>query len=487
MSRLKFITPTVATWMVVAALVAAALSVYFGTRAELRRAYGELLVCLAGPIDVAPEDAERAVRRRIWRPGPEEMASCADTADRVTNVWLAKWHARAVVNAAGTAASALRDGRRPGNAEELWSAGASLGYHVEPDPNDPRAPIPLVDRDLEELRARVPGALFLVDRAPRGGDDELRATLYGNEDLVLRTEGGKSFRRVSREPHQTIDFGRYGFYPQVDLSKWIAFKGADALWVVQKDDRGAVRGPPQWLGDDNATALEGCHTSSGELLLVKDVLGATVYRLGEDIEVVHEIVPAGGEEGSNRTGYNLACDGDLFRVTWAASDPVTPPTYGLGMKLEIPTDTQRHRVDVVTCTPSDCSHERIEVRGLDVMWFSSGGYGSSWGLGAPDAYAVGDRILLVWEGMGFLRYRFAPLEELSNVPTGSVVEVLRTQDNSSTVDPRAISYNRWRAFVRGDALVLAVTDESHTPYKGTTFFVRFDEGGAVELLRPPAR
>lgn len=475
--------------MVVAALAVASLSVYLGTRAELRDAYGELLVCLAGPIDVGPEDAERAVRRRIWAPGPEEMAGCADTADRVASTWLAKWHARDVVDAANTAANALRDGRRPGNAKELWSAGASLGYHIEADPNDPRAPIPLVDRDLEELRARVPGTLFFVDRAPRGGDDELRATLYGNEDLVLTTAGGKSFRRLSRQPHQVIELGRHGFYPQVDLSKWVAFKGADALWVIQKDERGTVRGEPQWLGDDNATALEGCRTSTGDLLLVKTPVGATVYRLGEEIEVVHEIVPAGGGEASNRSGYNLVCDGDgdRFRVTWAASDPVTPPEDKMwGAGVEIPTETQRHRVDVVTCTASECSHQRMEVTGLDVMWFSSGGWSSSWGLGAPHAYAVGDRILLLWEGMGFLRYRFAPLEELSNVPTGTVVEVLRKQDGEA-VDPRAISHNRWQAFARADALVLAVSDESHTPYKGTTFFVRFDEGGAVELLEPPPR
>jgi hypothetical protein len=471
--------------MVVAAVVVTLLSGYLGTRAELRKAYGELLVCVAGPVDVGPEDAERAVRRRVWPNRGEEMASCADAADRVADARLAKWHAPAVVRAAERAAEALRQERRPSNAEELWSSGASLGHRTTPDPNDPRVPAPLVDRELEELRVLVPGSLFLVDRAARGGDDELRATLYGNKDLVLSPEGGKPFRRASWQPHQIINSSRSGLYAEVELSKWLAFKAEDSLWIVEKDTRGEPKGDRQWLGDEKAAAIDGCITTTGDVLLVKTAAGANVYRLDKEIELVHEIVEPGRDEASNRSGFHLACDGDLLRVTWATSDPATPPTYKTGVDVDIPTDPQRHRVDLVTCTRSDCSHEQMEVNGLDAMWLSSGGWSSSWGLGAPDAYAVRDRILLVWEGAGFLRYRFATLEELPSAKTGSLVEVLRKQESDS-VDPRAISYNRWRAFVRGDALLLAVTDEAQGRYKGTTFFVRFDQGGAVELLKPPA-
>jgi hypothetical protein len=484
-SPLKFITPAIATWMAVAALGVAVLSVYVDTRGKLRAAYGELLVCLTGSIDVAAEDAQRAVRRRVWTNRREEMAKCAEAADRVATARLAKWHAPGLIRAAERAAEALRDGQRPGNAAELWSAGASLSWRTMPDPKDPRAPIPLVDRELEELRALVPGALFLVDREARGGDGELRATL-SDEDLVLSPEGDKPFRRASWQPHLVMSSRQRGFSPEVELSKWLAFKADDSLWVVEKDPAGAARGDRRWLGDETATALEGCRATSGDVLLVKTAAGANVYLLETDIELVHEIVAPARDEASNRSGFNLACDGDLFRVTWATSDPVTAPTYKLGVDVDIPTDPQRHRVDVLTCTRSECSHEQMEVHGLDVMWLSAGGWSSSWGLGAPDAYAVGERILLVWEGTGFLRYRFAPLEDLSDAKTESVVEVLRTQDKGPP-DPRAIGYNRWRAFARGDALLLAVTDESQVPYKGTTLFVRFDEGGAVELLRPPAK
>lgn len=441
-------------------------------RREAARHLGALAGCLTGPERVSPEEAP--VRARRKHPGHQHASAeaCAEHADALVTSWKVSRGLPKLAALAGHVAEHLRGGRLDADAiSALFREAEPLGYR--PDPAGAAAPTPLLDTQIPALRKALPEWIHLHDSFDVHPFD--RAVLWSRRALVIgRDAGGKALaspawvalERPTREPRR----------PATTMTVPIDGRPVEVRYP-------AFRGSVEVTRDGVMRRALSCASREGQVLAIeqKDEVHVMLVREGSierwgTFPMAHPDVP----RGAGKIGITCG-EGPSARLAWAESDPQGPVIETLRGRVERYPDA-RHRLFVVTCTPAGCARRREGVvHGLDTPWMTAGGWSSPWFSTSPEVLDLGERVLVVWQGVGAIKARLAPLDALDRAPSSWLVET-HHDDEKGPLDPRRVGWARFQMLARGDAALVVVQEWMKD---NASFVLRFDAQGEARVIEPP--
>jgi hypothetical protein len=466
-------------------------------------------VCLAGgPERVSATEASiraRRIHRTAEDPSLDRCRQLADElgASRLVTSYLPRLAAEARQLDFGERKSPRFD------LEPLWRAAEALPWRPPPETPDaplPHAPAPLLDVQLPAQRGRLSAILSQgIDRHPpdrlvlESGSSTLSLTTDDARRPLVRAHWTAKrltprLRRGWKDGHAVVrdDAGHdleLGSGASVTLLEDYAIWQRQGRVHVQRVTHPEAPGAEHVIELPNEASsgrIASCRLPKGHVIAVSsndDDSAVSLHRLYDDaIEAWGTVergrATSGGEVGS----WSLSCDDAHARVAWAMSEPSGKVSSRL--HPEFPEGGYQH-IELATCRSSGCERRKARLSSVHAGWHTLGGWSSPWVMSTPSVYALGQRVLVVWQRSRAYLYRLAPLEDLEATQNAWIAEVERP-DSAATADPRALAWPSHEALVRGGVAILLLREEraAHMP----SFLVRFDDGGnatAIDIPPPP--
>ncbi|MEZ4447041.1 MAG: hypothetical protein R3B72_48625 [Polyangiaceae bacterium] len=450
-----------AAWAVALAVMVGALGgagawLLLRQRREGDRQLGELMCCLTGSEPVAASGADRAARRLDRRAPAAELEHCASLAET----------------------AALRDDDTTADVQAV--ADALHGGMGAPPPRVDDLP------DLEplyrllEARGVVPadaacGRPRVVVADDRIAEAERRMT--GRHTWWTEGDGLPEARIVLEGSTPRLAVAASGERPVARL-EWTEDPASSSHWDPGPAE--AELGPVarfSWRrcpGGDRGVVLDERETRAHVVTLRPEVIRGPVLTLPP-------LEPAG-----LRSSLELRCSPEAIEIGWAQSHPdlasKRPPLGGAGSG--IPAGSHQHHIYLARCARDGCTTRQVTVEGLQLVWQSNGGYGSSMSLTAPHVHPLGEAVAIWWVSAPALVARVAPLEALPTTEDRWLAELLPPGASrpANAFQLEKMHQSEPRSLVRGDALLLTYVEETEIP---TSYLFRLDAGGGAELLLPP--
>jgi hypothetical protein len=472
-------------------------------RSLARDQLGEMMCCLTG---IEPVDAKNATRaaRRMLRHDHGSLDDCIDQLERAAQSERVEALSESVFAAMAPVMQAKPEETIP-HLASLYAQLAEL--EIKPSGCSDRPLHTVIASGIAKARDAAPGR---QDHSRELDDLPLDAMTLSDKWVVEADDDGKPLSRLrprKDEPYfrwpvridhrgelkrgkDAVPFGKDK--PLAAVSQWVLWH-RDGKLVGRKIVPGAtiIAGPGTAVPlSGERLAMRACGLATGDVLALyedrHETYGeVTVVEASDELNVWGSY-PSGPVAASGATSPpTMACGKQRVTLTWARSTPNLVGHAGprAVKDVKLPPGPHPQVVHRAVCTSAGCTHEEVGVGDIPPLWRSVGGWSSPMYLEAVTAVPLGDQVLLWWRNGSGLYSRLGKLSELATAPTRRLVDIARPEEGDPLV-PDAVNHPAIRTHVRGDALLLSLT-EARVEEAGT-LFLRMDGTGAARLLMPSA-
>lgn len=462
---------------------------------EAGAAYSALAVCLVGgPEPLLPEEASAYASRLHESAEDPTIAECIPLRDKLVQSRYMRYEMGDLAQWAESLDLGPFSARPSWNLGVLFTLGAALPWNPPTHINGKPIPKPMhvainsqINRSLEAPLSFY--AKELDTRVDRYLPNQVVVAVDGQFDIAVADTPEKPLSRAiriekpKRQPREPSPPEEAKEHPALWLENTFFWVERDRFYTKQPQE---TKAQVVKLPEGSSTSrIQSCRAPNRrvfglELRQVEKVAlvafqNQTLVPVGIADLSAHKPLPPG--MGGYASSWTMSCDDEVVRITWAGAEQSGPSIVNASGDSTPPKGGFQN-IRVETCSKGTCTRRETRIQ------LSIGNLGAVNGgpitlvMLAPEAYAIGDRILLMWSEDHAYRYRFAPIDELATARN----EFLAQYHGYPGIGEggHSISAAKVRVLPRGNvALASVVFDQTG---RNSVIVARFDAAGNMGVV-----